>query len=139
VTESANVELVRWIYSTFWRDDNYLDSERLLAAIDAEVVLDWSNSDAPDSGVYQGRAAMLAFRRLRDEAWEDRRVEVDELIDAPPDRVVVIGRMRGRGRASGVEVEARTAVVWTLRDGQATRVTLYKTRDEAVQAVGLKA
>jgi hypothetical protein len=45
-------------------------------------------------------------------------------------------RLLGRGRASGVEVEALGAAVWTLRDGTVTGLTLYQTRNEALRAVG---
>jgi hypothetical protein len=38
-----------------------------------------------------------------------------------------------------VELEARTsATIWTLRDGQVTRVEIGLDRDEALKAVGLE-
>jgi hypothetical protein len=44
----------------------------------------------------------------------------------------------GRGRGSGAEVQsARTAHVWTLRDGKAVRLDLFNDRGEALKAVRL--
>ena len=45
----------------------------------------------------------------------------------------------GRGRGSGAAVQSnRTAHVWTLRDGKATRLDLYNDRTVALKAVGLE-
>jgi len=65
------------------------------------------------------------------------RFDTTEVIDALPDTLVVVARMLGRGRVSGVEVQANGASVWTLRDGVVTALTLHQTRDEALEAVGL--
>jgi hypothetical protein len=45
--------------------------------------------------------------------------------------------MRERGRASGVEVEAQGAAVFSLRNRKITCLKLYQTSDEALKAVGL--
>jgi ketosteroid isomerase-like protein len=46
--------------------------------------------------------------------------------------------VRGRGRASGIEVEARSgAAVWTMREGKIVRVVWFPTRAEALEAAGL--
>jgi ketosteroid isomerase-like protein len=73
-----------------------------------------------------------------DEVWEQFHTEPDELIDAA-DRVVVIGRLIGKGRASGVEVEQPIAEVWTVRDGRIVRGELnYTDRGKALEAAGLR-
>ena len=128
-----NLELVQRIMRRFAEED----LEGALEDIDAEAVLDWSGSDAPDSGVYSGRAAIRAFMQARDEALGERRVDPIELIAPAPDIVVVVGRIREQGRASGAEVESRGAVVWTLRDEKVIHLKLYQSRDEALKAVGL--
>jgi ketosteroid isomerase-like protein len=43
-------------------------------------------------------------------------------------------RMTGRG---GIEVQAKSATVLTLRDGRMVRWTMYQDRAEALKAVGL--
>ena len=54
------------------------------------------------------------------------------------DRVVVVARVTGRGRASGIDTISRGASVWMLRDRQVSRLTLYQTREYALKAVGLQ-
>jgi hypothetical protein len=47
-------------------------------------------------------------------------------------------RLRGRGKASGVEVEMARYNVYRVRNGLATRVELFETKAEALKAVGLE-
>ena len=49
--------------------------------------------------------------------------DFDELIDAG-DHVIAVVTRRGRGRASGAEVELRVALVWTLRAGEVVRAVV---------------
>jgi ketosteroid isomerase-like protein len=112
------------------------DIEAALEDIDPEAMLDWSNSDAPDSGVYTGPAAWRAFAHARDEALDDRRLDSPEFLEPAPDTVVLVGRLRERGRTSGAEVETRGAAVWTLREGKVIGLKIYQSRDEALKAVG---
>ena len=130
----ANVEVVQRVMRHFADED----IEAAFEDIDPEAMLDWSNSDAPDSGVYTGHAAWRAFAQARDEALGERRFDSAEVIAPASDTVVLVGRIREQGRASGVEVEARGAAVWTLRDGKVICLKLYQTRDEALKAVGLE-
>ena len=129
----ANAEVVQRVMRRFAEED----LEAALEDIDPEAVLDWSSSDAPDSGVYAGHAAIRAFMQARDEVLGERRVDSTELIAPAPDTVVLVGRIREQGRASGAEVESRGAVVWTLREGKVIGLRLYQSRDEALEAVGL--
>jgi ketosteroid isomerase-like protein len=69
-------------------------------------------------------------------AWENLDVTAEKFVDAG-DRVLVTMRHRGRGRTSGVEVDARFFVVYTLREGKVSRVDEYTEREEALEAAGL--
>jgi ketosteroid isomerase-like protein len=60
-----------------------------------------------------------------------------EVIDAGPDMIVTVTRFRGRGRASGVEVEAIGAALWTLCRGKVSNLSFYQSRDTALRAVGV--
>jgi ketosteroid isomerase-like protein len=106
---------------------------------DPEVEFDWSNSDAPDGAVYHGLAEWRAVMQSRTEDPTEQRFDVLEITDAPADNLIVVVRVRGRGRASGIEVEARSVTVWTLEKGKVSRVKLYRTRAEALDAAGLEA
>ena len=60
-----------------------------------------------------------------------------KLIDAG-DKVLAFIRTSGRGKASGVEVEAYVWNVWTFRDGKPVEWTYFgEDRAAALEAVGL--
>ena len=57
---------------------------------------------------------------------------------AADDRVTVSTVMHGRGAASGARVEEAYVFVYELRDGVVVEGWEYRTRREALDAVGLK-
>ncbi|TMK23758.1 MAG: hypothetical protein E6G62_10765 [Actinobacteria bacterium] len=113
------------------------DLDGMLRDVHPEVEIDYSGSDAPDASIYRGHDACRAFVQGRYEDFEQRSFDATELIDAPPNAVVAVGRMRGTGRASGVAVEADSVTLWTLRDEKVSNIKLYKTRAAALEDVGL--
>jgi ketosteroid isomerase-like protein len=68
--------------------------------------------------------------------WASYRTEIEELIDAG-DQVVVVGRDYARRERGAPEVRLTFAGVWTLRDGQAIRAEFYADRAEGLASVGL--
>src|SRR5207302_950867 len=96
---------------------------------------DWSDSDAPDRGVYRGHAGWRAFVLARDEALGARGFETIELLTPRPDTVVLVGRVRERGRTSGAEVAAQGAAVFQLRDGKVSQLKLFQTSEDAFRAL----
>src|SRR5436190_16149906 len=71
------------------------------------------------------------------EPWESYRVEVEDVIDAGDDAVVLV-RDFGRRAGMTVEVSVTGGAVWTVRDGRVVRVAFYLNRSEALKAVGLE-
>jgi ketosteroid isomerase-like protein len=126
-----NVEIVREATAAFARTRDL----RPFLAPDAELV------NAPGSPFTVKSAGLAGFREwLRDvddafEEWEPRLVG---LIDAPDDKVVVLGRVWGRGKGTGAEVEMELNSVYTLAEGKITRIEGYYTRKEALEAAGLR-
>lgn len=108
-----------------------------LAVVHADAVLDWSRSEAPDGGVYSGHEAWRNWMASRWEGLTGATFEARELIEAPPDQVVVVANMRGVGRASELEIEALGAAVMEVRGGSLARITLFQAKADALQAVGL--
>jgi ketosteroid isomerase-like protein len=129
---SENLDLVRSICADWERGDF---GRAGWAHSDIEFVRDVDLD--PDRT--QGIAAMAsAWRRWLDE-WEDfRPVEVDEYRELDDRRVLVTGRIRGRGKASGVEVEKGFANLFELREGRVARLVLYEDLDRAVADLGLE-
>jgi len=96
--------------------------------------LDFSRAVGPWRGVFgldQTRRIVGEFR----ETWESARVEPHEFIEAG-DLVVVplTQHLKGRG---GIEVVARGAFVWTIRNGAIERVSMYQDKEEALEDLGL--
>lgn len=76
------------------------------------------------------------FEQEDAEAWEERRLEVEEFIDAGDSVVVLVHEFR-RGKGSGVEMETDTAVVYEVHNGRVVRLQGYMDRAEALEAAGL--
>jgi ketosteroid isomerase-like protein len=68
--------------------------------------------------------------------WVEYQLTQEEFVDMG-DRIVVTVRVGGRGRGSGVEVDARFFDVYTLRDGKIVRMDQFTERSEALEAAGL--
>jgi len=92
--------------------------------------------EIPDTRTYRGHDGFRALYRNLDVLFEDMRWEPVEYIDAG-DNLIVMTRTVGKGRGSGVEVEATVGHVWTIRDGKARRLRLLGDRGGALAAVGL--
>jgi ketosteroid isomerase-like protein len=90
--------------------------------------------DWPDRG--RGREALLGHRANYLAGWLSYESEIRELIDAGDD-VVAIMREHVRLRESGASLGRDQVQVWTVRDGLMCRMRIFKTRDEALKAVGL--
>jgi len=129
-----NVEIVGRVLRRY--SDQDIDG--MLRDVHPEVEIDYSESNAPDASVYHGHAACRSFVQGRYEDFEERSFDPRRADRAPPNAVVAVGRMRGRGRASGVAVEAASVTLWTLREGKISQIKLYQTRDDALKAVGLQ-
>jgi ketosteroid isomerase-like protein len=83
----------------------------------------------------QGHDAVRASLARWKGEWDDYELAPEEFVDRG-DWVVVTVRLRGRGRSSGVEVDARFYDVYTLRDGKIVRMDQFTERSEALEAVG---
>ena len=85
----------------------------------------------------QGHDAVRASLARWKGEWDDYEVMPEEFVDSG-DRVVATVHLRGRGRGSGVEIDARFYEVYTLRDGKIVRMDQFTERSEALEAAGLR-
>jgi len=111
------------------------DVEALRALADPDTELDWSASRGWLAGVYRGIDEALRFYAGYFEAFEEIVIEPDRLIEAG-DSVVVPNVAHQRGR-DGIEVSARSTLVFTVRGRRITRICLYQETEQALKAVGL--
>jgi ketosteroid isomerase-like protein len=86
--------------------------------------------------LYGSAAVRENYERWK-EAWEEPETTVEEVIGVG-DHVFVMARFRARGRASGVEVEARLYEVYTMRNRKILRVDEFRERADALEAAGLR-
>ena len=108
-----------------------LDVEEALDYADPEIV--WNPTE--ESAARGHEAVRASLVRWKGE-WDDYELRPEEF-EQLGDRVVVAVRMRGRGRASGIEVDARLYDVYTLREGKIVRMDQFTERSEAHEAAGL--
>lgn len=110
------------------------DAEALLDRFAADVRIDMSRRVFnPD--VYEGHDGLRRLGAEVQEVWEEFRIEPEQFVDAG-DRVIVIEVRRGRGSGSGVEVEQRSGVIWTLREGKVVDMETDLDPKEALEAAG---
>jgi ketosteroid isomerase-like protein len=128
-----NVEIVRSVYESFSLSDWGRIAELAHPDVEYRGTVGGLEEGRVERGVQQMRQL---FEEDDLEAWDERRLEPDEFIDAG-DRVVVMQREYRRGRGSGVELENDTAAVFEVRDGRVVRIQGYMDRAKALEAVGL--
>ena len=128
-----NFEVVRQVIESWNRGD----VDGALEAAADDLVVDMSNAVGLDRGVYRGKAQVRElWTSLRDAAVSIR-WEAEEIIEVDEERLIVVLHTRMRGRASGAEVDAVSAMLWTVSDGKGRAMKLYQSRAEALEAVGL--
>jgi len=102
-----------------------------------DVVLKGTGSVLAGGEEWHGHEGMLRFTASQMEAFQQMSLEPLEFIDAG-DQLVVPVRFGGRARNTGIEVEFRATHVFTIHDGKVTRMDIYESKAEALEAVGLR-
>jgi ketosteroid isomerase-like protein len=93
-------------------------------------------ADEPDPSPHIGREAFERLARGFLESFPSLAFSVEEVIDAG-DLVIASTVMHGRGSVSGAEVTDAYVFVYRLRDGLVVEGWEYRTKEEALEAVGL--
>jgi ketosteroid isomerase-like protein len=120
----TNVEIVRRFLSV-------VDADEALKYADPGIV--WNPIEELPTQGHDAVRTSVAYWRAE---WDDYEV-IPEGFEAIADSVVATVRLRGRGRGSGLEIDARFYDVYTLRDGKIVRMDQFTERSEALAAVGL--
>jgi ketosteroid isomerase-like protein len=126
-----NVELVKAFFDAYnARNGEVVD--RLLDP-DAQVTTLSARAGLPER--WERGATRRYFEQL-EESWADLRVEVEDHRELG-DRVVALGRIRGTGKASHVEVVHVFATVFVVRNSRFIRVDTFDDPRAALEAAGL--
>jgi ketosteroid isomerase-like protein len=86
---------------------------------------------------WTGRARLTEANRDFLSLWTDWRIHAEGFRELDDERVLVLTRRGGRGKASGLEIWEPSANVLHVRDGTVTRLVFYWDRDRALADLGL--
>jgi ketosteroid isomerase-like protein len=125
-----NVELVRRMLALFHAGD----AERALACFSEDVVSEAPGR--PDVTGGQGREALAMLVGGWVESWEDWSEEIKEIRDLG-EHVLVISTQSGREKRTGIEIAMPYAILYEVRDGELSRMGMYGSPHEALEAAGL--
>jgi ketosteroid isomerase-like protein len=127
-----NLEIVRRSTAAYNRGD----IDGILESWAPDAVLDWSNSHGVEAGVFRGHAEIRAYAQRFLGTFEEVRLELVDLVEVKEGLVLMENVAHVRGR-DGIETKARSAWLIEIRNGEQTSLTLYQTRQEALEAAGL--
>jgi ketosteroid isomerase-like protein len=126
----AGTELVRDILAALNRGD----VDGMLASMHADF--EWTPLEtSPVARVYRGHDQVRHYVEDWLSTFDALRLDLEEATEVA-DRVVAPVHAHGRGRASGLTLDTRFCQVWTVRDGSATGMTEYPSREQALSALG---
>jgi ketosteroid isomerase-like protein len=128
-----NVEVVRSIWHTFMRGG--FPAEALSDDVEWYIAADLPDS-GPGSEPVRGPAGVA---QMLADGWatvEEPWLQADEFLDCG-DRVLVTWRGGGTSRVGRVPVEWHEVHVYDVSDGKVRGVREFRTRAEAIEAVGL--
>ena len=128
----ASVEIAKLSVDAWNRGD----MDEAFALFDPNVR--WTTADdEPDPQTYVGHEGVRQLIASLLDIWEQGfTMKAHEFIDLG-DVVVVPFTAHVAGRGSGVALEAEETHVFTIHDSKIVCVREYRTRDEALKAVGL--
>ena len=129
---AENVEIVRRFAEAWARQD----SDGMAELLDPNVEQYGTVGGLEEGRVLRGVSEITRDDERVEEAWEEHRIEIQQLIDAG-DQVVLFQREYQRGRSSGAELMIEAAAIFALRNGRIVRIQGYMDRAGALEAAGL--
>jgi ketosteroid isomerase-like protein len=114
------------------------DIDGALALIADDLVLTEIHGPLDRPSVFHGREAALGSWAATVEVFDDLHQEINEWLDVG-DWVITVGRWKGRGKASGAEVEGRGVNAERWRDGKVVELLMgFGSKAKALEALGLR-
>ena len=100
------------------------------------VTEDFDSQLSPELGekVLSGVQGLEMFVEAVEEDFSEFRYDADEIEEIGNDRVVVLGRIFARARATGMPLSGEFGHIWTVRDDLASHVVAYRDREQARKA-----
>jgi ketosteroid isomerase-like protein len=113
---------------------NSRDLEALARIMHPDVELH-AGRDLPNRGTFHGHEGFLQWNATWDEAWEEFTIEATAIEALGDEHILADVRQTARGAGSGIGVEMDVHWAFEVKDGQVTRMHLYLTREEALDAI----
>jgi ketosteroid isomerase-like protein len=131
-----NVEIVRRLAEGF----QHRQHEQAFEFYDPEIEWDaLGSADVnPDiARVYHGHEGVRAHWRHWLSAWSDLQFEIQDVVGAGDDVVLLVRNQRQWGRHSGIPTELPPyGMVFTFRGGKVVRCRSYPDQESALEAAG---
>lgn len=89
------------------------------------------------NATYHGHDGMRRYFAEIDDQFEDWDASIAEIRDAPGERLLALGAIHFRGRASGVESDQPVAWLFTFAGDQVTEMRTIHDHAQALEAAGL--
>lgn len=130
-------ELLHQVYGFNWA--SVTGRETGLSALLALAHEDFESRLSEEIGgrTVRGLEQLRDFGYALEQDFEELTYEANEIREAPDGRVLVIGRIYGRGRASGLPLAGEFGHVWSLHEGRVMKVDAYLDPARALDAIGL--
>jgi ketosteroid isomerase-like protein len=132
VSESVNVQLIRTAFERW----NAGDRKPPLELFDPDVEIRTAIGDAFRGEPFRGHEGAREWLAGLDENFETWDLVPEEFLERG-ETIVVLGRIRARGRGSGIELDQDVGWVFHIRDGKMLRLHTFLDREEALAAGGI--
>ncbi|HEY6638952.1 MAG TPA: nuclear transport factor 2 family protein [Solirubrobacterales bacterium] len=127
---SSNLEVIQRGFEAFNRDG--IDGILPFIHPDFEATTPPELASEPDT--YRGHEGIRRWYSSFDEVMDEIRWDASGFREVG-DRVLVEFTLHARGKTTGLDFGQDAVMIWELRDGLATRVSLYPTLDQALAAI----
>jgi ketosteroid isomerase-like protein len=127
-----NVEIFRRVAELLGGDNPTASVDAALEYADPEIVFESAIVTGAEGGTYRGHEGLRKWAADYEAAFDEVRTTPEDFRDLD-DRVLMLGRVIGRGRGSGVEL----AFLSTLRDGRIIHAKGFLSWEQALEAAGL--
>ena len=129
---TENVQIVRRLVEAF----NDRDLEAMFAVLHPQAELHPLRAQL-EGKAYVGHDGLRELLADFDQDWEYVQMDPEDF-RGTDDSVVVLGRLRARARASGMDLDVPMGFVWTLRERKVVRGRTFSDPADAMRAAGLE-
>jgi ketosteroid isomerase-like protein len=128
---SSNLEIVERGFEAF--NEQGIDGILPIIHPDFEATTPPELASEPDT--YRGPDGIRRWFDSFYEVMDEIRWDARDFRELPDGRVLVEFTLRARGKTTGLDFGQDAVMIWELRDGQAIRLSLYPTLDQATSAI----